>query len=387
MLALISGAAWCSLTLYLLARALRQFRAYCRAALQAPANLVRLPSVSIIVPARNEIVNIGACLEALRVQIGLGSGSSVIVVDDDSKDGTAAAVRNVIARDDRLRLITAGALPEAWVGKPHACWRGALLAEGDWLCFIDADVRASPQLVAAAIATAEAEAIDMMSLQPLQEFGSFWERLIMPAGLLVIACAKSFHSTSQDVANGQFLLVRREAYFQLGGHAAVRAEIAEDKALAARARAAGFEFRVLAAERLARTRMYRDFRSLWEGLSKNATEVLGSATATLAAAAAALLFGWIALLLPPAVAVVAFDEPSLAAGIGCVLAVLGSAVALGMHFGTARHFRIPAVFGLTVALGYTAVACLACHGVLSQMKGRVTWKERTYKLTKSPQRM
>jgi chlorobactene glucosyltransferase len=382
MLVLISGALWGGLIAFLLSRVLRQFRAYRRAALPLAADFALSPSVSIIVPVRNEIANIGACLEALRAQIGLGCCSSVIIVDDDSQDGTAEAVWNAI-EGNRMTLTAAGALPEGWVGKPHACWRGALLAQGDWLCFIDADVRASPQLVAAAVATAEAEAVDMMSLQPLQELGSFWERVVMPAGLLVLACAKPFRTASQDVANGQFLLIRREAYFQLGGHSAVRAEICEDKALAARAKAAGLEFRVLAAEHLARTRMYRDFRSLWEGLSKNATEVLGSTRATLIAAAAALLIGWAALLLPIVLAFPAFHQPSPAAATGSLLAILGSVVVLGLQFGTARHFRIPAIFGLTFPLGYTAVACLACHGVLSQIKGRVTWKGRTYQLTKT----
>ena len=73
-------------------------------------------------------------------------------------------------------------------------FRGALLAECDWLCFVDADVRAGPQLVAAAVTTAEAQGIDMLSVHPLQELGSFWKRMIMPAGLLVLACAKSLEA-------------------------------------------------------------------------------------------------------------------------------------------------------------------------------------------------
>lgn len=380
---LFSGAAWAALVLYLLSRVLRQFRAYRQAALSAPSGFPLLAPVSIIVPVRNEIENIDACLEGLTAQIGLCGRSSIIVVDDESQDGTAAAVERCIARDSRVRLASAGVLPEGWFGKPHACWGGALLAECDWLCFIDADVRAAPQLVAAAVMTAEAQGIDMLSLHPLQELGSFWERTIMPAGLLVIACAKPFGSGAEDAANGQFLLVRRAAYFQTGGHSAVRAEIAEDKALAARVREAGFEFRVLSAERLARTRMYRNFASLWEGLSKNATEVLGGPIITLAAAAAGFVFGWMALLLPPTAILAALDEPSSADLIGAALALLGSVVVIVIQCATARHFRIPAAFGLIFALGYTAVACLACNGVLVRLSGRVTWKGRTYQLAKT----
>src|SRR5262249_53900201 len=156
-----------------------------------------------------------------------------------------------------------------------------------------------------AVRTAKAHGIDMVSLHPLQELGSFWERIVIPAGLLIIACAKPFRTAAADAANGQFLLIRREVYFEVGGHACVRAEICEDKALAIRVNKAGFRFRASAAEHLARTRMYRDFRSMWEGFSKNATEILGSAEATLIAAAAALVVGWTALLLPIAAGVVA----------------------------------------------------------------------------------
>ncbi|MGA7867680.1 MAG: glycosyltransferase [Stellaceae bacterium] len=205
-------------------------------------------------------------------------------------------------------------------------------------------------MVAAAVTAAEAQGIDMLSLQPLQELGNFRERTIMPAGLLVLACAKSFDAGTADAVNGQVLLIRRTAYFQVGGHAAVRFEIAEDKALAARVKEAGFDLRVLAAEPLARTRMYRSLGALWEGLSKNATEILSGPSVTLAAGAAAFAFGWTLLLAPPAIFIAALAESLPAAIGGAALALLGSAVVVGIQCATARHFRIPAAFGLILAL-------------------------------------
>jgi chlorobactene glucosyltransferase len=388
MLVLVSGTIWAGLVVYLLSRALRQFRAYRITALISSGGLAPLPDVSIIVPVRNEIDNIDRCIAGLTAQTCLTRRSSIMIVDDESQDGTVEALQRLAARKSRIRLVAAGALPEGWFGKPHACWRGALAAETEWLCFIDADVRAAPGLVAAAIATAEAQRIDMLSLHPLQELGSFWERVVIPAGLLMIACAKPFRTAAEDAANGQFLLIRRDAYFGAGGHAAVRDEICEDKALAARVREEGLKFRVFGAEPLAQTRMYRDFGSLWEGLSKNATEILGSARATLIAAAAAFTVGWTALLLPWVLAVIAFREPSAPAIIGGGLALFGSVVVIGIQLATSRHFRIPAAFGLTFALGYTVAACLACRSVMARIEGRVTWKGRTYQLHKtSPERM
>jgi chlorobactene glucosyltransferase len=383
MLVLISGAIWAGLVVYLLARAVRQFRNYRQSSIPPADGSRVLPAISIIVPVRNEVANIDLCLAGLSAQTCLSAGSSIIVVDDGSQDGTRAAAERHASIDPRIELIDAGPLPAGWAGKPHACWRGASLAGGGWLCFVDADVRVAPGLVAAAITAAEARGADMLSLHPLQELGSFWERLVIPAGLMVLACAKRFEPASHDVVNGQFLLIRRAAYVQVGGHSAVRAEICEDKALAARIRESGFALQVLAAENLAQTRMYRDLRSLWEGFSKNATDALDGVGVTLVAAGAAFAFGWAGLLLPLAALLVAFADPSPATGAGGALAVVGTGIVVGVHLGTARHFRIPAVFGLTFALGYTAVACLACSAVLMQLRGRVRWKGRTYQLTKS----
>ena len=129
--------------------------------------------------------------------------------------------------------------------------------------------------------------------------------------------------------------------------------------------------------------MYRDFAALWEGLSKNATEVLGGPVVTMAVGAAAFAIGWTSLLAPPAIIFAAIREPSPAAVAGTALAMLGSAVVIGIQCATARHFRIPAAFGLIFALGYSAAACLACNGVLLSLNGRVTWKQRTYQLAKT----
>ncbi len=225
----------------------------------------------------------------------------------------------------------------------------------------------------------------MLSLQPFQQLGSFWERLVIPAGLLMIACAKDLRMTQDPaswaaVVNGQFLLIRRPVYFGMGGHAAVAAEICEDKALATNVKQAGYQLRVLTAEHLASTRMNRDFRSLWEGLSKNATEMIGSLPMTVAAATLVVIVGWAALLLPMALGAILFRQFSTVTCIGLGLALLASAIVIGIQIGTARHFRIPAAFGLIYALGYTVAACLACRSALAHLNGRVTWKGRTYQL-------
>jgi chlorobactene glucosyltransferase len=384
--ALLAGAAWVCLIGWLIVRAVRQFRAHRAVSLGGPAGTEHASGpVAIIVPARNEAANIGKCLAGLSAQCGVPAGSSIAVIDDGSEDATHEIAREAASADPRLSLMEAGPLPIGWLGKPHACWRGANSVTADWLCFIDADVRAAPELVSAAVAATERDGIDMLSLTPFQELGSFWERLIVPAGLVLIACAKDLRrvddpASSEVSANGQFILIRRAVYFAIGGHEAVRGEICEDKALAARVKTAGYRFRLLGAEHLASTRMYRDLASLWEGFSKNATQIMGDGVSTVGAASLAMVIGWAALVLPSLAINIAIGRPSLASMAGASLALLGSLAVLGIQIGTARHFRLPAAYGLLFPFAYTAVAALAWHSVGLRREGRVTWKGRTYEI-------
>ncbi len=382
MIVLLAGTAWLGLVAWLLIRALLHFRAHAGTRLRLLPAAGQLPSVTVIIPARDEAENIRPCLAALAAQIGLGP-YQIVVVDDDSRDGTAEAVRQLARDDPRVRLVHAGPLSRGWAGKPHACWRGALAADGAWLCFIDADVRVAPGLLATAMRRAEADEVGMLSLLPFQELRSLWEWLIVPAGMLMIACALDRRAVNDPAspavtANGQFILIRREAYFAVGGHAAVRDTICEDKALAERVKHAGFRFRLLAADDLLRTRMYRDLPSLWEGFSKNAIEILGSARQTLVAATGGVLTAWTALLLPAALwtAVALYASP--AAWLGATLATCGTAIVAAVLLGTCRHLRVPTGFALLFPLGATLAAILAWRSAALRRQGGVVWKGRRY---------
>lgn len=387
---LLVGAAWLGLVLWLLARILQQFRAYGAAPAMAEPPADPAPRVAVIIPARDEAANLGPVLAALSAQSYPRECCGILVIDDGSRDGTASVVEQAAGADPRIRLHAAGRLPEGWLGKPHACWRGARLSgEADWLCFMDADVRAAPALLASAVGLAERERLDMLSLHPFQELGSFWERLVVPAGMLMIACAKDLRAVQDPAspeaeANGQFILIRRAAYLALGGHAAIRGEVCEDLALARRAKAAGYRLRLIAAEHLARTRMYRDLGSLWEGFAKNAVEIMGDARRTLLVAGLGVLFAWTVFLLPILLGAAALRQPTHAALLGTALAALGSAVVLGVLAGTARHFRAPMAMALLFPLGAGMAAALAWRSVSLRRSGHVTWKRRRYTLHRIP---
>jgi chlorobactene glucosyltransferase len=231
------------------------------------------PTVSIVIPARNEAAVIEACLDgALSQHL---PGLEVLVVDDRSEDGTGEIVRRAAQKDVRLRLVEGQPLPEGWLGKPWALHQGAWAARGEWLLFVDADTRLRPGAVAGALEEARRRGAAVLSALTAQELPTVWEKIVQPAVFGAIAESMPVALVNNPalpqfaVANGQFLLARRDAYEGLGGHAAVRGEIAEDARFARRAKELGWRYWLSDGRELAVTRMYTSPGALWEGWTKN----------------------------------------------------------------------------------------------------------------------
>src|SRR5215469_866678 len=147
---------------WLIARAVRQNGVLVRVGASPPPAGSMLPSLTVVVPARNEAANIDACLRSLVAQQYPTERLRIVVVDDDSQDDTAAIVAAMAAGDSRIRLLSAPALPPGWKGKAHACWYAAhaVPAETEWLCFIDADMRGHPLALASAVQLAQVRSLD-----------------------------------------------------------------------------------------------------------------------------------------------------------------------------------------------------------------------------------
>jgi hypothetical protein len=193
-------------------------------------------------------------------------------VDDASTDGTGSIARDCGASVIRLEEEHR---PPDWLGKPHACQRGADACGGEWLLFLDADTRPAPASVHLAHAHATARRLDAVSLFLEQRCETFWERLLVPfayqqffAG--VDGARLRRPETGEAILNGQFILIRRAVYRAVGGHGAVRGSIVEDVALAAVLKSAGSRQETLRGERHAAVRMYRSLRSIRHGFGKNA---------------------------------------------------------------------------------------------------------------------
>ncbi|MGH8229535.1 MAG: glycosyltransferase, partial [Steroidobacteraceae bacterium] len=302
---LLVSLVWLGLVAWLILRAFGQRHALERVRLTGPQGTPPA-RVTVIVPARDEAANIGPCLRSLLAQHYPEQRLRIIVVDDDSSDDTARIASGIAAGDTRVEVLATPPLPPHWKGKPHALEVGARAtpaADAEWLCFMDADMRAHPALVASAVAAAEAERLDLLSLAPRHRLESFAERLILPCGLYLLGFSQDLEriqapASGDAVATGQFMLLRREAYEQAGGFAAVRAEICEDVALARLLKRRGRRVLLEDGSELLETRMYTGWGTLWPGIAKNLVHMLGGPGRTLVAALVAVTLAWAAVLVP-----------------------------------------------------------------------------------------
>jgi glycosyltransferase involved in cell wall biosynthesis len=233
-----------------------------------------LLELTVIVPARNEENCLADCLQSLVSQseerFKLGRDWELIVVDDHSTDRTAEIAHGFAG----VTIMEAGKLDAGWTGKNNAIWTAAKQARGRWLLFTDADTLHEPGNLQRALHEAARHKVGMLSYSPRQIVSGLWQRSLMPMIFCELALAYPPAKVSDPAeriaaANGQFLLVEREAYRRLGGHTAVSEKVLEDVELAflAKRRKVGLRFRY--AEDAVSTRMYRSTAAMFEGWTKN----------------------------------------------------------------------------------------------------------------------
>ncbi len=238
-----------------------------QSSLSEPASLAR-PEVSVIVPARTEEACLAACLDSLVRQEGMSF--EILVVDDGSTDRTAEIARSFSG----VKVIEAGALPPGWSGKSNALHAGTQCARGQWLLFTDADTVHLPGSLARALDEARRCRAAMLSYSPAQELRGFIQRVVMP--VIFAELASTYRprevcdpNSAAAAANGQYLLVTRETYEAVGGHASIAERLLEDVELARAIKRSGRTIRFRFGGDAVRTRMYRSFAQLVEGWTKN----------------------------------------------------------------------------------------------------------------------
>ena len=335
--------------------------------LRIPAAANGTPAISVLIPARNEEVNIAAaCAAVLASQ---GAAIELIVLDDASTDRTLSILRGI--GDPRLRIVTAPPLPAGWSGKQHACHILSGLASHEFLIFVDADVRLTPDALSRMAGFMQRNRCGLASGFPRQIVVTWSERLLLPLihflllGFLPMALMRQRLDVGLGAGCGQLFIARREAYCAAGGHAAIRASLHDGLMLPRAFRKAGYLTLLFDANNFARCRMYTSLAPLWEGLCKNATEGM--------AKPAALPF-WTILLaggqvVPALLVVFAPTWPAwlaLTAGIGTRLILAG-------------RFQQPLSSALLQPVGLTGLLIVQWFSLIRALwGGRPTWRGRSY---------
>lgn len=230
--------------------------------------------VTVVIPARNEELNIERCLRS--VLTSTYPELEVIVVNDHSTDATGGIASSIAVSDPRLSVIDNPSLPEGWFGKQWACHNGARAARGEIILFADADTVHSAELIVRAVNAMEECRADLFSVAGKQELGSFWEKLVQPQIFMMLAVRYGGTETItrsrfavDKIANGQCLLVRRSTYEEVGGHGLVRSHVADDMMLAQRFFSRGKHVAIVMGTDQLSTRMYTSFGELVRGWGKN----------------------------------------------------------------------------------------------------------------------
>lgn len=240
-----------------------------------------LPSVSVLIPARNEESSIVPCVESMLSNEGVNL--EVVVLDDQSEDETAACVQTLQRQDERVRLESSVGLPTGWCGKQHACAQLAKLATHDILVFVDADVRLTSDALARMYRLRQQQKVDLLSGFPRQVTGTLVEKMLIPLmhfvllGFLSLRRMRQSKNPAFGAGCGQLFMTDRAAYDQSGGHATIRKSLHDGLKLPRSFRRQGLITDVFDASDIATCRMYRNAREVWYGLKKNATEGIASA--------------------------------------------------------------------------------------------------------------
>jgi chlorobactene glucosyltransferase len=351
-----------------------------------PATLAR---VSVLLPARNEAVRIRSCLESLLNQNY--SALEIIVLDDESVDATgeiALALGFSTNPESKYRLIRGTPLPPEWTGKSWACHQLAEVARGDYLLFTDADTVHQPETVSAAVAAAQRANCDLLTLWPFQTTVTFAEKLVIPLMFVVggsylphwlLVWAQRSPWLARILGNkflglcgtatGQFLLFRRQSYFKMGGHRAIKERLVEDISLArevAKRIPEGWRLLTCDGTRLVSCRMYTSFGKVWEGFTKNLWPVFDGDWVGFWLA---IVWQFLVCVLP-FVIMIFYYRPELYLIAGNLLC-LRVVAALRFQTSWLSVFFHP--------IGYSLALSIAINSFCQAKSKGITWKDRIYR--------
>ena len=318
-------------------------------------------SVSVLIPMRNEEANVKGCLSSVLAQKGLDT-LEVIAIDDGSTDNTS----NEIKVFPSVELISGEKLPDKWLGKLWACQQLAEKSSGDYLVFVDADVRLSDYAVANSIS--KMGNWDFISPYPRQLTSGFVQKIFQPLlqwswlSSVPLLIAQKYSIKSMAVANGQFLIIKRDAYFKSGAHAGIKAEVLDDLMLARNLLKQGYKGGVAEASNIATCHMYKNKMELFKGYQKSLWKAFGSVPGTILAIALLIVTGILPII-------------SSALGSTSGLAAFGL-ITLSRMISSLRTGSLPnsAIFHPLAILMLLGLILFSWYGKLTNT---ITWRDRT----------
>ncbi len=337
------------------------------------------PSLSVLIPARDEEAVLERCITSLADQ-SYGGTLEILILDDHSTDRTGAIAERMAESDSRILAFKGGDLQPGWKGKPNALRQLAARATGDILLLTDADCVFQKGALEASVRFREQRHADCLSLIPYLECRSFWEHVVVPLQYFLVFVTLPIRNVYANknpafaAANGAFLLLPRAVYAEIGGHEPVKSEMAEDIKFAQHVKRSGYRLVYGDGSRIYSVRMYESLRGIWDGFSKNLFPAMGKNPAILLVWA---LFLTTTQILPFAVVGIAIVKQDRSLSLFWlplvhVITALAIRVALSLRFRQQVWAAVTHPIGwiITIAIGFNS-AYLAYSRKGHSWKGRV----------------
>jgi len=335
----------------------------------------QFPRVSVLIPARNEEINIKTCVESLLAQNYFDF--EVIVLDDHSTDQTRVILEEIAQQAPRLRVLYGEPLPSGWLGKHWACHQLSQQATGELILFTDADTRHVPNTLRDTVSALIDQDVDLLTAFPHEEMLSWGERLTVPILSFSLFCffpillVEKLRLSSPSVTIGQFMLFRRSAFDVIGGYETIRAELVDDVVLGRNIVNQGFRWKLLDATGHVSCRMYQNFSDAVEGFTKNLYSFFGHHF---------LLYclGWAWISISFFAPLIALIEIILSVPVNFPVPIAGLAIfeALLMFTLAYRRFRFPAYLVMLYPLSMFIFVLLAFRSLIYSLLGYGSWKGR-----------